>query len=61
MKESENKIVIVGFRLDRQLYTRIRNQMPDDLRMSEFIRNILLEKIGCLEQEKIKLLLNKRI
>ena len=59
MKESENKIVIVGFRLDRCLYNRIRNQMPMDLTLSEFIRNILLEKVDCLEQDKIKVLLNK--
>ena len=46
MKESENKIVIIGFRLDRNLYYKIMNQMTKGETLSSFIRKSLLENIS---------------
>lgn len=52
MKESENKIVFVAFRMDRQMFYKITKYIPEDMNLSEFIRQILFEKIGVLEEEE---------
>lgn len=51
MKESENKIVFVAFRMDRQMYYKITKYLPEDMTLSEFIHQILFEKIYELDHK----------